>query len=77
MATGLFRPSLFCFFVCQLTSFEGKRVDDLVINVKYFVSYLRVKYGSIEARQYRRELSGAKNSRQHNFLTQGKGGRDK
>ena len=30
--------SLFSFFVCQLTYFKGKRVDDLVINVKYFVS---------------------------------------
>jgi hypothetical protein len=54
MATGLFRPSLFCFFVRELTSFEGKRIDDLVIDIDYFVSYLRVRYGSIEPEQSER-----------------------
>ena len=54
MATGLFRPSLFCFFVRQLASVKRESIDDLVINIDYFVSYLRVRYGSIEPEQSER-----------------------
>ena len=41
-------PSLFGIFAGQLTFFDGKRVDDLVIDVDYFVGYLRVWYRSIK-----------------------------
>ena len=41
-------PSLFGIAAGQLTSFEGKRVDDLVIDADYFIGYLRVGYSSIE-----------------------------
>lgn len=44
----LSRPSLFGFFAGQLTFFEGKRVDGLVIDADYFVGYLRVGYSSIK-----------------------------
>ncbi len=39
---------LFGIVVSQLTSCEWKRVDDLFVNVDYFISYLRVGHGSIE-----------------------------
>jgi len=38
----LYGTSLFGFFAGQLTFFEGKRVDGLIIDADYFISYLWV-----------------------------------
>jgi hypothetical protein len=44
----LSEPSLFGIAAGQLTFFEGKRIDDLVIDADYFIDYLRVGYRSIK-----------------------------
>ena len=41
-------PSLFGILAGQLTFFEGKCIDDLVIDADYFIGYLRIGYSSIK-----------------------------